>query len=145
MLYFFLSPMGVLSNYMSHERKTFIKLTRRYAYLLFIFLNIPLLLALGSALHSYKGTCQGFTDGSWPCKFGTFLNNEFTIGSMLNFITAPICFAFWGVAVGDYYKFKFGKSGIFNILPFIGVIIGLLLGFVISFVYPWFLGLIITR
>jgi hypothetical protein len=130
---------------MSHERKIFIKLTRRYAFLLFILLNIPYLLALGSALHSYKGTCQGFTDGSWPCKFGTFVNNEFTIGSMLNIITAPICVAFWGAAVGNYCRFKLGKSSIFSLLPFIGVIVGLLLGLVISLIYPLFLSLIITR
>jgi hypothetical protein len=130
---------------MSHERKIFIKLTRRYTFLLFILLNIPYLLALGSALHSYKGTCQGFTDGSWPCKFGTFVNNELIFVSMLNIIPVPICVAFWGMAVGKYCKFRLGKSGIFNLLPFGGVIIGLLIGLVISFIYPWFLGLIITR
>jgi ABC-type spermidine/putrescine transport system permease subunit II len=98
---------------MLNERKIFIKLTRRYAFLLFIFLNIPYLLALGLAFHSYKGMCSGFmSDYSGECNFGTYVNNEFFIASMLNIIPVPICVAFWGMAVGNYCKFMIGKSSV---------------------------------
>ena len=131
---------------MLNERKIFIKLTRRYAFLLFIFLNIPYLLALGLALHSYKGMCSGFlSDYSGECNFGTYVNNQFFIASMLNIIPVPICVAFWGMAVGKYCKFLVGKSSMANFLPFGGVIIGLVLGLVTWFIYPSFLGSIITR
>jgi ABC-type spermidine/putrescine transport system permease subunit II len=131
---------------MLNERKIFIKLTRRYAFLLFIFLNIPYLLALGLAFYSYKGMCSGFmSDYSGECNFGTYVNNEFFIASMLNIIPVPICVAFWGMAVGNYCKFMIGKSSIANFLPFSGVIIGLVLGLIIWLVYPLFLGSIITR
>jgi ABC-type spermidine/putrescine transport system permease subunit II len=131
---------------MSNERKIFIKLTRRYAFLLFVFLNIPYLLALGSAFHSYKGMCSGFlSDYSGECNFGTYVNNQFFIASMLNIIPVPICVAFWGMAVGKYCKFMIGKSIISDFLPFGYVIIGLVFGLVVWLIYPWFLGSIITR
>jgi ABC-type spermidine/putrescine transport system permease subunit II len=118
---------------MSPEKRNFVKLTYRYAFSLFIILNIPYLLALGSALHSYKGICYGFTDGSSPCKFGTYVGNELFFASALSLIPVVICVALWGGAVGLYCKLKLRKRRvrhrILNLLPFGGGILGLVIGF----------------
>jgi hypothetical protein len=140
----------MLNNYISRDRKIFIKFTCRYAFLLFIVLNIPYLLALGlelpSYLHSRQSSC-GFMDAV-PCSFGASVGNNFIIISIiLGMIPAMICVAIWGGAVGKYCRFKFRKRGtkysIYNILPCEGASIGVVIGFFAWLGYTLSLSLII--
>jgi hypothetical protein len=135
---------------MSRERKIFIKFTRRFAFLLFIILNVPYLLALGLALPSYLRSHQsscGFMDAV-PCSFGASVGNDFFILSIiLGVIPTMICMAIWGRAVGKYCKFKLRKRGlkyrIYNFFPFGCAIIGLVFGFFTWLGYTLCLSLII--
>jgi hypothetical protein len=134
---------------MSREHKIFAKLNSRYAFSLFIILNMSYLLALGSALHSYKGICTGFlSDHSYPCEFGMYVSNELVPAFFLNMIPVLICSSIWGGVVGNYWRLKLRrrriKYAIFNFLPFGGGIIGLIIGFFIWLIYPQVLYLIIT-
>jgi hypothetical protein len=134
---------------MSRERKIFIKFTFRYAFSLFIILNIPYVLALGVELPSYLQTRQsscGLVDAV-PCSFGSAVGNNFLITSILSVIPTIICVAAWGKAVGKYCKFKLRKRGlkysIYNFLPFGFATIGLVIGFFSWLAYTLFLNLLI--
>jgi hypothetical protein len=88
------------------------------AVLTLLFILLPLILGLTSAVFTYHGRCYGFTDSSWACSWQEYASDQVFWSSLLEI---PICLYLipsWLVALGFWlYKRCIRRSEWITALP----------------------------
>ena len=59
----------------------------------------PLLLGFASATITYRGTCYGFTDGSWPCSWLEYVSDQVFWSALLAIPVSMYLFPTWLIAL----------------------------------------------
>lgn len=59
-----------------------------------ILVAIPLVAVYATAT-GWRGTCYGFTDGSWPCPWTEFFSNQLGYAAIFSFLPLTLFGGFW--------------------------------------------------
>ncbi|MBW4620881.1 MAG: hypothetical protein KME17_16180 [Cyanosarcina radialis HA8281-LM2] len=126
---------------MEDEREFFLQSSRYFAIALGILLFAPLVLTI----FTYRGTCTPMLDGpTRPCSLGAYVSDQIIFAQFLTLFLVPIPAACWGYAVGRYWKFKLGRTGISHLLPFACPLIGGIVGFYLGLYFPFIIILVLS-
>lgn len=103
----------------------------------------PLFLGLVSAILNYRGTCYGFTDGSWDCSWQEYASDQIFWSALLEIPISMYIIPCWLVALGFWVcKYRIAAAdGLPLHLVILIPIIGCLGGTCLISIFPVFIRL----